>query len=163
MKTRTAKTLLATCLLAASFAGLPPALAAGAHDHDSGTAILKLDAGSRWHTDAALQQGMLKIRAAVEHSLPAVHRGTFTDDQYRSLGDTVENEIAYIVQNCKLAPDADAVLHGIIAELGDGVEVITGKKAVGDRSKGVVHLVRALDNYGTYFDHPAWTPVAPAH
>ncbi|MCK0510881.1 hypothetical protein [Aromatoleum buckelii] len=163
MKTRTAKTLLAACLVTASLAGLPPAIAAGGHDHDNGAAALKLNAGSRWHTDAALQQGMLKIRAAVEHSLPAVHGGTFTDDQYRSLGHTVENEIAYIVQNCKLAPEADSVLHGIIAELGDGVEVITGKKAVGDRSKGVVHLVRALDNYGTYFDHPAWTRVATGH
>ncbi|NMG56097.1 hypothetical protein [Aromatoleum aromaticum] len=163
MKTRTVTTLLATCLLTATLAGITPAIGAGSHDHDSGTAVLKLNAGSKWHTDAALQQGMLKIRTAVEHSLPAVHGGTFTDDQYRSLGHTVEKEIAYIVQNCKLAPEADTVLHGIIAELADGVEVVTGKKAVDDRSKGVVHLIGALDNYGTYFDHPAWMPVATGH
>lgn len=163
MKIRHAMTLLAACLVTAGLAAVAPARAAGDHDHDSGTAALKLDAGSKWHTDAPLQQGMLKIRAAVEHSLPAVHSGTFTDDQYRSLGHTIEKEIAYIVQNCKLAPEADTVLHGIIAELADGVEVVTGKKVVDDRSNGVVHLVKALDNYGTYFDHPAWTSVATGH
>ena len=163
MKIRTATTLLAACLVTASLAGVTPAIAAGGHDHDSGTAVLRLNAGSKWHTDAALQHGMLKIRAAVEHSLPAVHGGTFTDDQYRSLGHTVEKEIAYIVQNCRLAPEADMVLHGIIAELADGIEGVTGTKAGGDRSKGVVHMVVALDNYGTYFDHPAWTPVATGH
>ncbi|MCK0509130.1 hypothetical protein [Aromatoleum anaerobium] len=163
MKTRTATALLAAGLITAGLAGFTPAFAAGGHDHDGGTIVLKLNAGSKWHTDAALQQGMLKIRAAVEHSLPAVHGGTFTDDQYRSLGHTVEKEIAYIVQNCRLAPEADTVLHGIIAELADGVEVVTGTKAGGDRSKGVLHLVGALDNYGTYFSHPAWTPVATGH
>ena len=165
MKTYSARNLLAAGIIAAlaGLTGAGNAFAAEDHDHGSAAAVLQLNAGSKWETDAPLQQGMLKIRAAVEDKLPAVHAGEFSEAQYQALGGAVEQQITYIVENCKLTPAADAVLHGVIAELVDGVDVVTGKKAVSDRSQGVVHLVGALDNYGTYFAHPGWTPVNAGH
>ncbi len=165
MKIHSAKNLIATCIICAlaGLTGAGNAVAADDHDHGSAATPLQLNAGSKWETDVPLQQGMLKIRAAVEGDLPAVHAGKFSDAQYQALGGAVEQQITYIVENCKLAPQADAVLHGVIAELVDGVDVVTGKKAVSDRSKGVVHLVKALDNYGTYFAHPGWRPVNTGH
>ena len=68
MKTYSAKNLLATCIIAAlaGLTGAGNAFAAEDHDHGSAAAVLQLNAGSKWETDAPLQQGMLKIRAAVE-------------------------------------------------------------------------------------------------
>jgi hypothetical protein len=51
----------------------------------------------------------------------------------------------------------------VIAEIGKGVDVVAGRKAIDDRSRGVVHLVRALDDYGTYFAHPGWEHIETGH
>ncbi|WP_211162893.1 hypothetical protein [Aromatoleum diolicum] len=165
MNGKSARGLLIAYTLAAmaGLAGTHHALAADAHDHGAATPVLKLNAGSKWRTDAPLREGMLKIRADVEQKLPAIHAGKFADAQYAALGKAVEAQLAYIVGNCKLEPAADAVLHGVIAEMSDGVEVVTGKKAAGERSNGVVHMVNGLNNYGSYFDHPGWKPVSPKH
>lgn len=165
MKGITGKRLLIACAISAvaGFVSASQALAAGEHGHGSNAPALKLNAGSKWQTDAPLRQGMVRIRASVEPRLGAVHGGKFTTVQYEAMGKAVEEQLAYIVANCKLAPEADAVLHGVIAEMSDGSDVVSGKKAVDDRSKGVVHLVNALNNYGQYFDHPGWTPVETGH
>lgn len=164
MKTVSAKALFISCALAAAtLAGVPQAIAADAHKHDAHTPALKLNAGSKWQTDAPLRAGMTKIRASVEPKLHAIHGGRFTTAQYETMGKAVDEQLAYIVGNCKLAPEADAVLHNVIAELSSGAEVVGGKKAVDDRSKGVVHIVNALNSYGQYFDHPGWKPVNAGH
>ncbi|WP_246264065.1 hypothetical protein [Aromatoleum toluvorans] len=165
MKGISAKGMLVACAIAAAtgFGGVSQALAAGGHDHGSNAPALKLNAGGKWQTDAPLREGMVKIRANVEPKLDAIHAGRLTATQYEAMGKAVEEQLAYIVGNCKLAPEADAVLHGVIAEMSDGAEVVGGKKAVDDRSKGVVHIVNALNNYGQYFDHPGWKPVKAGH
>ena len=151
-------------LLAIALAAPMGAFAADAHDHGKAAPHkLELNAGKKWSTDDALRQGMTTIHASVSQTLPAAHSGKAKASDYDAFGQTVSAQIAYIVENCKLTPAADAVLHGVIAELVDGVDVVTGKKAVSDRSQGVLHLVGALDNYGTYFAHPGWTPVNAGH
>ena len=165
MKIRFRRGLVIVCALAATggVVGTYPAIAAGGHEHGADAPALRLDDGTKWRTDEPLRRGMLKIRAAVEKKLPAVHGGTLSDAQYEALGEVVEGQIAYIVGNCKLEPQADAVLHRVIADLSDGAAVVAGRTAVDSRSKGVMHLVDALDNYGTYFDHPDWKPVTREH
>jgi hypothetical protein len=165
MYTRCVRTLLAAGMLAVAVGFAVPVLAAEAsgHDHGEATPVLKLDAGKKWQTDAPLRQGMTSIRSAVETALPAVHAGTFPDAAYTRLGETVEGQIGYIVQNCKLDPEADAVLHAVIADLSGGADILTGKAAAGSRSEGVVRLVKGLDSYGSYFSHPGWRAVAEAH
>ncbi|NMG28155.1 hypothetical protein [Aromatoleum evansii] len=164
MRTVSARGLFTACAItAAALAGAPQAFAADAHNHGANAPALKLNAGSKWQTDAPLREGMVKIRANVEPKLHAIHGGRFTTAQYEAMGKAVDEQLAYIVGNCKLAPEADAVLHNVIAELADGAGVVGGKQAAGDRSKGVVHIVNALNNYGQYFDHPGWKPVQAGH
>jgi hypothetical protein len=149
--------------VAAGFAMSVQAAEASDHDHGQATTVLTLNAGKKWQTDAPLREGMTSIRSAVQQALPAVHAGTFSDAAYAKLGETVEGQIGYIVQNCKLDPEADAVLHAVIAELSGGADIVTGKAAAASRSEGVVHLVKGLDSYGSYFSHPGWKAVAEAH
>ena len=44
---------------------IAPATAADSHSHDAAPAVLKLNDGARWQTDAALRTGMESIRGAL--------------------------------------------------------------------------------------------------
>jgi len=118
-----------------AFAG-PAAYGQAAHDHGHAAdeAKLVLNHGQKWPTDAPLRQGMENIRAAV-------HKGL----EHDALAKAVETEVAGIVQNCKLPPEADAQLHIVIAELMAGAEAHDVKRVAG-----------ALNAYGEHFDHPGW-------
>ncbi len=83
---------------------IAPATAADSHGHDAHAAVLKLNDGARWQTDAALRTGMESIRGALAQALPEVHAGRFSTAQYQALGDSVEQQVGYVVQNCKLEP-----------------------------------------------------------
>lgn len=151
--------LIAALSLAMPLAG-GPALAADAHDHghDAPT-TLTLDHGSKWATDDPLREAMGKLREAVSEALPAAHAGTFTDPQYDALATHTNRELAYIVENCKLAPEADAALHIILGDVVAGVDIASGKQSGQPRAEGVVQLAQALNRYGEYFDHPGWQGV----
>ena len=165
MKLHSATRLLAAgafALLGAAFA-VAPATAADSHSHDTHAAVLKLDDGARWQTDAALRKGMTEIRDAVAHALPEVHAGRFSAAQYQALGEAVEQQVGYIVENCKLEPQADEVLHAIIGGIGEGVDAVSGRAGADQREQGVVHLARALDDYAAHFDHPGWKKLETGH
>jgi hypothetical protein len=114
-----------------------PAFAAGevhSHEHAAGEAKLVLNQGKKWQTDAPLRQGMDNIRSAVAKGM-----------KDEALAKTVETEVAGIVQNCKLEPDADAQLHIVIAELMAAVE-----------AKDNARVAHVLNAYGEHFDHAGW-------
>ena len=143
--------------LALAFAG--PAFAAGvvhSHDHAAGEAQLVLNQGKKWQTDAPLRQGMSNIRGAVAKNVKAIHTGKATPPQYEALAQKVTTEVAGIVQNCKLEPEADAQLHILIAELIAGVEAMEGKAQSETRQAGAERVAKALNTYGDYFDHAGW-------
>lgn len=153
------KTFLVRTALAASLAlALPaPALAAEpAHDHGAAGAGLELNQGSKWQTDLPLRKGMGNMRAALAKDLKAVHANKASDAQYEALAAKLTGEVAYVVQNCKLEPKADAELHKVIGELLAAAEAMQGKEAGVARRDGAVRAVRALNAYGKYFDHPGW-------
>ena len=54
---------------------------------------------------------MESIRGALAQVLPDVHGGRYSAAQYQALGDSVEQQVGYIVQNCKLEPAAYEVLE----------------------------------------------------
>lgn len=89
MQSRSSSRLLA-CGVVAIFAGLlsiTPAVAADSHRHDTRAAVLQLDHGARWQTDAALRTGMEAIRDALARAIPQVHAGRFDAAQYRALAE----------------------------------------------------------------------------
>jgi hypothetical protein len=150
-----ASAIVAGVALAASAA--PPA--ADPHQHAAAPAKLTLDHGKRWATDPPLREGMSAIRSALAPKLAAVHKGTLTAAEYRSLGATVESQVAEIVAKCKLEPAADANLHLIVADLVAGADAMQGKSPR-TPAAGAQQVARALDQYGRYFDHPGWKPLA---
>lgn len=145
--------------------GMAPAFAADpAHEHGAhGASTLKLDNGQKWKTDAPLRKGMANIKADVQPHLHAIHENTLKAANYQTLAQRTNSQIAFMVKNCKLAPDADAQLHLIIAELGAAADAMAGKDQAQSRQKGALQLVHALETYGEFFDHPGWNASAAGH
>ena len=101
-------------LLVLAFASPLPILAADSHDHGHGKSEpqkLQLNAGKKWGTDPALRQAMSGIHKTVAHTLPAAHSGKATAADYDTFGKEVTAQVSYMVENCKLDPEADAQLH----------------------------------------------------
>lgn len=133
----------------------PAAETAVAHQHDTaGHPGLTLDNGRKWATDLPLRRNMDAIRTLMATRLPGIRGGTLPASDYEALGRTVEGHVADIVGNCKLTPEADAVLHVIVAQLLAGADQM---KAGNDAAAGADKVVSAANDYGEYFEHPGWT------
>jgi len=157
MKTRSLVTALAAALALASTGNT---FAADPHSHAAGEQTqLVLDHGKKWPTDEPLRKGMAEIRAALAAKHKGIHNGTLTPGDYKALGSTVESQVATIVAQCKLEPAADANLHLVIAELLDGAAAMQGKSTA-TPAAGAAQVVRAVNQYGRYFNHPGWKPLA---
>lgn len=143
--------------VALAFGG--PAIAANdAHEHGHGAqeAKLVLDHGKKWRTDAPLREGMDKIRGAIAKDVKAIHANKATPAQYEALAAKVNAEVAGIVQNCKLEPEADAQLHIVVAELLAGAEAMQGKEKGVKPRAGAERVAKALNAYGEHFEHAGW-------
>jgi len=151
-----AAALAAAAAPAALAAGAPPA----AHAHDGAPgATVKLDHGRKWASDAPLRDGMGRIRGLVAPKVAGAHAGTMGTAEYAALAGQVEVEAGKIVANCKLPPEADAVLHGVLSDLMAGTDAMAGRgKATAPRD-GFVKVVTAVNDYGRTFEHPGWKPI----
>lgn len=161
MKRNVLGLMIATALVAGPALGLPAYAATEAahghaHEHGAEAPTLKLDHGRKWASDEALRSSMAKIGGAVEAKLPAVHDGAMSAAQYDALGREIDAQVANIVQNCKLEPAADEVLHAILATLLHGNETLQGKNGKAERRAGVVQVVQALEQYAAHFEHPGF-------
>jgi hypothetical protein len=152
-------TVTAVSVAALVLAAGMPSFAADTHQHGaSAPHKLVLDHGRKWATDAPLRKNMAEIRAALAARHAGIHEGTITADDYRALGTLVEARVARIVAECKLEPAADANLHLIVADLIAGADAMQGKSKATPAS-GAVQTVRALNEYGKFFNHPGWKPL----
>lgn len=113
-----------------------------------------------WATDAPLRKGMADIRGAVD-ALAHYAMGHMGQDQALAQATTINQSIGYMVTNCKLDPQADADLHGIIAKLAQGTAAL---KADPKDMAAITTLRSALEDYARLFDDPDWkTDASPAH
>lgn len=136
------------------------------HSHGHGAAAphkLTLNQGKKWGTDEPLRAGMGRIRGLVAPQLGAAHNGKLTPAQYSELATQIDTEVGGIVTNCKLEPKADAMLHLLIADLGDGTSTMTGKNPKQRPALGLVKVAKTLDQYAKHFDHPGFKPVEIGH
>lgn len=132
--------------------------AAAQHTHDAAHGELMLDDGRKWPTDAPLRQGMTAIRDAVATALPAPVADGESASEYRKLAAGIDEQLHSIVRNCKLAPEADAQLHLVLAELMRGSELM--KSDIADqRDRGAAQVIHALAAYGQHFEHTGWRPI----
>ncbi|MBA3902627.1 MAG: hypothetical protein C0522_02975 [Rhodocyclaceae bacterium] len=162
-KNRIREFLLAAGLsLGLAAAGVSAAEKAGhkyEHDHGAAPAKLTLNDGKKWLTDEPLRQAMKNIRNAMDASLHDIHEGKLSSAKYSALAKKVNDEVGYMVSNCKLEPKADAQLHLVIADLLEGVEAMEGKAGKVRRQSGAAKVLGALEKYGSHFDHQGWQPV----
>lgn len=128
-----------------------------AHEHDTAPTPAPA-AGKRWATDEPLQDGMGRIRQAVT-MLEHMEMGHVEPAQAPAFADQIQAAVNDMIANCKLPPDADAALHGLL------VKFIAGATAV---RTGPVTLAElkpmqdALAQYPRQFDDPTWD-VDPEH
>ena len=162
---------LATLPLLLAFA-LQPALAQDDHaamhaqddhaQHDHGHAaaheIGEMPTGG-WATDAPLREGMARIMDSVE-SLSHYEMGHLTAEQALGMAAAIEKDVGFLIANCKLDPDADAVLHGIIADLMKGTAEL--KKDPTDMA-ALTPMRKAVADYVLKFDDVEARKAAAAH
>jgi hypothetical protein len=160
-----AAALAAVLAVVLAAAASTPALAqAGAHDHGAAAPHkLALNHGRKWASDEPLRAGMGRIRSLVEPQLAAAHAGKLTPAQYRELATQVETAVGGIVANCKLEPEADAMLHLVIADIGAGTDTMAGKDARARPALGLVKVAQAVNQYGSHFEHPGFKPIRSVH
>lgn len=130
---------------------------AAGHEHgEHGEAALSLNDGQRWETDLPLRTGMQRIRDAVAPVVHAQAAGRLSASDADRLVATVQENVNYLIANCKLAPKADATLHVIITDLLSGSGMLKAEPA---SPAGSLLVVQALRRYADYFAHPDWQPV----
>ncbi len=127
------------------------------HDHHAAAEAPTLKAGQRWETDGPLRKGMEEIKLLVEEALPKAHQGKYTPEEYAQLGKAVDTQVSAIFANCKLPPEADAALHGILIQIIDGSKTV--KQPTGKRTPGLLKMMKAVNQYGATFNHPGWTGI----
>ena len=158
------KSPLALMLALALSSPLAVLAATDAHDHGkSAPHKLELNAGKKWGTDDALRKAMSGIQTSVTQTLPAAHAGKASAADYDAFGKDVTAQVTYMVENCKLDPQADAQLHIIVADLMAGVEAAQGKHGEKKRASGVVKVAQAANAYGKHFDHAGWKAIQMPH
>ena len=125
-----------------------------AHGHAHGdAAVLALDNGQRWKTDAPQRAGMQQIRDAAASVEAAFARNELSAEQARAFSEKVNASFGEMVRVCQLPPKADATFHAIMTQLMSGAAALAGNP----KSKEAMDAVTsALRQYAEYFDHPGW-------
>lgn len=148
-------------VIAMVFAGAPAISAQEAdwHRQADAAASLSLNQGQKWPIDAPLRRGMENVRRVVALNIEAIRAGKATPAGYEALAAEVAGEVAGIVRDCRLEPAADRQLHVVLVDLLAGADALKGKVDHESPRAGAERLVKALNAYGTHFDHPGWKPI----
>ena len=107
----------------------------------------------RWAADASLRDGMRRIRSAVG-ALEHYGHGHMDAAQAANVAGLIDTAVGDIVANCKLAPEADAALHGLLTKF------VAGAKALRETREppieAIAQMHAALARYPQLFDDPQW-------
>src|SRR3990167_6319412 len=89
--------------------------------------------------------------------LGAGHMGA---EQAVEMAGNVEKDVNFLIANCRLDPDADAALHGIIAKLLKGAHALKSNPA---DLAAIAPMREAMAEYAASFDDPAFRtqPASP--
>lgn len=148
---RLAITTCAMPLLLLGATAALPVRAQHSHQHPA-PEVAQAVPTERWASDATLRTGMAKIRTAVD-ALQHCERGHMGPEQAVEQATRIQQQITYLVANCKLEPQADAALHLIIAELGASAQAL--KEDPSDLSV-IPPMRQALQHYPRQFNDPGW-------
>ena len=135
-------------LLAATLGLASPLVDAQEHAHHHAAPTAASTAPTqRYATDVPLRENMAGIRDAVT-ALEHAEHGHLDAAQVTALADKVSAHVRTIVAECKLPPDADHAMHGIIAPLVGNASKL---KAAPQDLSPVPGLRAALESYDLQF------------
>jgi hypothetical protein len=128
------------------------------HQHASAPAQPDGAAPQIWETDAPLREGMRNIRAAL-NTLEAGRADGLSSGEADDFAAQIDKQVAFLIDNCKLQPQADAALHTIIADLAGAAHSLKSDPAKLD---AFASMHAALRRYARQFDDPEWRSDPPA-
>ncbi|MFC5437061.1 DnrO protein [Rhodanobacter umsongensis] len=111
----------------------------------------------RWTPDAPLREGMGRVHTALEE-LRHYEMGHMSEAMALDRVATIEAATTYMFAHCKLAPDADAALHGMLVPLVASTQTL--KRNPKDMA-AVAAMRAAVADYPRYFNDPGWDTPAP--
>ena len=112
-----------------------------------------------WASNAPLREGMRRMHRAVE-ALGHAEHDHLDAAQTIAAAQQVQAAAEYMIANCKLAPEPDAALHGLLATLLTGAAAI---KADPTNTSPLNAMRDAMALYPRMFEDAAWqTDTAPA-
>ena len=123
------------------------------HDEHNSSAKLDLNDGKKWQTDAAMRQAMHRIRELVAPLQAVTSEQSINPAEAKSIALGVQEQVKFMIDNCKLDKKADAVLHTFIADLLKATEWLSQEPPT---AQGIVLIQKVLDRYPQYFEHPGW-------
>src|SRR5690606_19547463 len=112
--------------------------------------------GQRWETDEPLRKAMADIRDDLAKNLPAYHDAQLQPADADALATAIQGNIDYMIANCKLAPEPDAVLHVMIGRMMGATAALRVDPASSD---GMPQLVSVVNDYQATFDHEGLQPL----
>lgn len=125
------------------------------HDRHAPVADERIAKGP-WATDAPLREGMQRIRAAVSAALPDYRRHALKPVDATVLAAEIESSTTHLFANCRLEPDADTALHGLLAQLLQGAAALRRDPAA---DAGLPHVLTALEKYPQLFVDAEWQAI----
>lgn len=142
------KNLFLACALVCG-SGLAMAAQAAPQDSHASHAHVAVPM-QRWATDAPLREGMGRVNAALD-ALKDYETGQMSAAVAIEQIATIEQAATSMFVNCKLAPDADAALHGMLGPL---LAAAYRLKANPQDTDAVAAMRVAVVDYPRYFDDP---------
>lgn len=142
-------------------AAMAPGPVRAQHDHAAHAHVTTVAApAQRWTADATLRDGMGRIHTALEE-LRHYEMGHMDATMALDRVGLIEQAAADIFAKCKLAPEQDAVLHGMLVPLLAAAQRL--KTNPQDMAQ-VAAMREAVAGYPRYFDDAGWTaPARHAH
>lgn len=122
-------------------------------NHEDHSIALTPPPGARWPTDEPLRAAMTRLQTALGQAQRAQENGALDTASAQALAQSVEKEVAFMIENCKLPPQADAALHVLIGRMLSAAGRL--KQTPADDS-AVPELADVLKQYAETFDHPDW-------
>lgn len=124
-----------------------------AHAGHAATAAEAPAPAQRWATDAPLRAGMREIRTATTQ-LAQIQAGHLQADRRTAAAARIDAAVQNMIANCKLDPQADAALHGLLAKFMLGADAArSGRFSATDLSA----MQQALARYPELFNDPGWS------
>jgi len=138
---------------------LAPGAARAQHDHAAHAHITEPvpAPAQRWAADASLRDGMGRIHAALEE-LRHYEMGHMDATMALDRVGLIEQAATDIFAKCKLAPEQDAVLHGMLVPLLGATRKF---KADPQDLAQVEAMRKAVADYPRYFEDSGWASAAP--